>query len=672
MPGLCTRMGKLIGIDTGGTYTDAVLFDETRGVLAKAKALTTRHDLSEGIGAVLDAVLSEGGIQAGEIGLVSLSTTLATNAIVEGQGGRIGLVMIGFAARDLDRGGLKAAVREDAAVLIGGGHDAFGTELAPLDLTTLDAWLAEQGSTVTGFAVAGQFSIANPDHEARVRGAIEARTGRPVTCSHELTSRLDGPKRALTAVLNARLVPIIHHLIDATQALLARRAFTSPLMIVKGDGSLLSVAEARRKPVETILSGPAASLVGASFLCGLPSAVVSDIGGTTTDIGLIEDGRPRLDPEGAVVGGHATFVEAVRLRTFGLGADSDVSLDPGGLRLGPRRVIPISLLAASHPAEVHRQLDRHLAMPAPPETAGRFAVATGSGDRDHRRYDSAEAEVLDLLRDGPCPLDKLAGAYRRRIALARLTGFGEVAIAAFCPSDAAHVLDLHEGWDRDAAIKAATLFGRRRGAGGRPLEEDPGRMSRAVLDALIRTSAERLLDVALGEDGLASDAPSRHPLLQAALSRRRGLAEITVRLTSTLVGLGASAATYYPAVGAMLGAEVLVPRHADVANAVGAVVGRVRAEALAVVSRPDDGLYRVHGGEVPRDFHDLDAALRSAEDAAAAAARGEARRNGAHEVELRVIRDVVSARVADRDIVLEWRIRALVTGRPAVGSPTRA
>ena len=668
-------MHKLIGIDTGGTYTDAVLFDEARGVLAKAKALTTRQDLAIGIGQAIDAVLREGGAAAGDIGMVSVSTTLATNAIVEGQGGRVCLVMIGFAERELARAGLADALRDDACVLLPGGHDAFGDEVTPLDPAPLAAWLGQNRGTVEAFAVAGQFSVANPDHEDRIRRLVEAGTGRPVTCSHDLTAKLNGPKRALTSVLNARLIGIIHHLIDATEGLLAARGIAAPLMIVKGDGSLLSVGEARRKPIETILSGPAASLVGAGHLTGLADGLVSDIGGTTTDIGLIRAGRPRLDPDGASVGGHSTFVEAVAMRTFGLGADSDVRPNAegphGSVELGPRRVIPVSLLATMEAGAVHEALDRQLGLPVPLEHAGRFAVATGRTDQASAHRSDAEAECLAALSGGPAALDRLLASYRSRAALARLVTSGAVAIAAFSPSDAAHVLGLHEAWDAAAARKAATLFARQRGRAGKPLGPDGPAISRTVIDTLMRTSAERLLDIALGEDGIETDRPSRNPVLQAALARRSGLAEVSVCLTLPVIGLGASARVYYPGVGRILSAEVVVPDHADVANAVGAVVGRVRVESLATVMRPDGGFYRVLGGPIPRDFVDEAAALACAETLAKDGAAAQARQNGVVHPDVTVSKEVVSAIISGHDLVLEWRFTGIATGRPsfAAGAP---
>ncbi|TIO11576.1 MAG: hydantoinase/oxoprolinase family protein, partial [Mesorhizobium sp.] len=181
---------------------------------------------------------------------------------------------------------------------------------------------------------------------------IREKTGLPVTASHELSAKLGGPRRALTTLLNARLISMIDRLVAATEGFLAARGIAAPLMVVRGDGALVSAAFARQRPIETILSGPAASLVGARHMTGLDDAVVSDIGGTTTDVAVLDGGRPRLDPEGATVGGFRTMVEAVAMRTFGLGGDSEVTLEDSALNprilLGPRRLVPLALAGMMH------------------------------------------------------------------------------------------------------------------------------------------------------------------------------------------------------------------------------------------------------------------------------------------------------------------------------------
>ena len=272
-----------LGIDTGGTYTDAVLWSEAAGIVAKAKSLTTRHDLAQGIAGAVDAVLGEAAIAPAAIKLVSMSTTLATNALIEGQGGRVALVMVGFAEDDLMRGGLAQALGSDPVIFCSGGHDVHG-DPRPLVLDPLADALPALADTISGVAVASYFAVRNPEHEIAARELIRERTRLPVTCSHELSSRLGGPRRALTTLLNARLISMIDRLIDATEGYLDKRGIAAPLMMVRGDGTLVTTKFARARPIETILSGPAASLVGARYLTNLDDAVISDIGGTTTDI----------------------------------------------------------------------------------------------------------------------------------------------------------------------------------------------------------------------------------------------------------------------------------------------------------------------------------------------------------------------------------------------------
>ena len=326
-------MAVLLGVDTGGTYTDAVLIRDETEVIATAKALTTRADLAVGVGKAVSAVLAQSGVAAEDIAMAALSTTLATNALVEEQGGRVALIYVGFRAADLEAHGLSEALRGDPCLLLSGGHDHAGAEAAPLDEPALIAFLETHRAEVSGFAVASQFATRNPAHEQRVAELVAEVTERPVSASHSLSAKLNGPKRALTALLNARLIGMIDRLIGRAEDELRRLGIHAPLMVVRGDGALMSSAQARERPIETILSGPAASLVGACWLTGAETALVSDIGGTTTDVALLRDGRPAIDPAGAQVGPYRTMVEAVAMRTHGLGGDSEVHFTSQGLSL---------------------------------------------------------------------------------------------------------------------------------------------------------------------------------------------------------------------------------------------------------------------------------------------------------------------------------------------------
>ena len=201
--------------------------------------------------------------------------------------------------------------------------------------------------------------MRNLVHEVCLRDLVDEICGLPVTCSHELSDRLDAPRRALTSVLNARLIPLITQLIEAVGTMMSNEGLRAPLMVVRGDGSLVKAEVALSRPVETVLSGPAASMVGGRHLAAVDDSLVVDMGGTTTDIAVLDDGRPRLRDDGASVGGWRTMVRAVAAHTVGLGGDSEVGFAAdGSCRVGPRRAWPMCLLATRYPKVLEQLSER--------------------------------------------------------------------------------------------------------------------------------------------------------------------------------------------------------------------------------------------------------------------------------------------------------------------------
>ncbi|MEO9339571.1 hydantoinase/oxoprolinase family protein [Mesorhizobium sp. SB112] len=660
-----------LGIDTGGTYTDAVLWSEATGVVAKAKSLTTRHDLAIGISGAVDAVIEQARIDPKAIKLVSMSTTLATNALVEGQGGRVALIMIGFSEADLARDGLGTALGSDPVVFCGGGHDVHGNA-KPLELEKLEQALPELGGSVSGFAVCAYFATRNPAHEITVRDLIRERTGLPVTASHELSAKLGGPRRALTTLLNARLISMIDRLVAATEGFLEKRGIQAPLMVVRGDGALVSAAFARQRPIETILSGPAASLVGARHMTGLDNAVISDIGGTTTDVAVLDKGRPRLDPEGATVGGFRTMVEAVAMRTFGLGGDSEVTLEDGGLQpkllLGPRRLVPLALSGLAHGKLVHEELERQLRNSNPGRMDGRFAVRTGVPERLAAGLTAPEARLYEAITSSPQPLDRLLTSMAQNATLQRLVARGLVHISGFTPSDAAHVLGKQSNWDEQAARLGAELFARRRDGRGQPIAATPEALSERVLLALTRNSAEVIFETAFAEDGLDGASTVAHQLVQRAVDGRPGIARLSVSLDRPVIGLGASAPLHYAGLGALIGNECIVPVDTDVANALGAVVGQVRVSAEATVSQPKEGLFRLATAENLRDFTSEDEALNAAEADVRQRVAERAEMAGADTAEVELVRHLNTSTVEGQRMFIDARIVATAAGRPRIAA----
>jgi N-methylhydantoinase A/oxoprolinase/acetone carboxylase beta subunit len=667
-----------IGLDTGGTYTDAVALDQLGRVVASAKALTTHWDLSVGLAAAIRAVLGKLAPAASRehVTLVSVSTTLATNAVVENRFSPICTVLIGFDERMVERSGLRRA--GGFIVRVRGGHDPTGEESEPLDESAIETAVREHDSGVEAFAVASMFSVRNPAHERRARECIRALSSRPVTCSHELSSQLDAPKRALTAALNARLTPQIAHLLEALRTVLRCESISAPMMIVKGDGTLMRADVALEYPVETVLSGPAASVVGAGFLSGLQDFVVSDMGGTTTDVAIVTGGRPNVRAEGAVVGGWRTMVEAIDVHTCGLGGDSEVYFDRDHrLTVGPRKVAPLSLLAWQFPALL-TDLRELAAASRLPMFAPQYALRN-PGREAGQGLDRLEQRVWDALAAVPRRLAEVARTAQGVEALRRLVDRGLATLAGFTPSDALHVLGRQHDWSIEAArLGALVLASEERAASGRSESQTPEALSERTYQQVLRTATRVTLESVLAHDpGIESQHGRWGPLEELLDSVTSGrsfsqLLDTRLQLATPLIAIGAPAGAYYPEVARRLSARLLVPGHAAVCNAVGAVAGVVSETAEVLVNQPTYKVFRVHDPAGIRDYPDPESAIAHAHRVSRELALAAARRAGANDPHVETSVAERRAHTGEQDEYLaEAVVRSRATGRPATGGERR-
>ena len=685
-------MPILLCLDTGGTYTDAVLFDQAKGaansggthadaklvhggVLATAKSLTTKHDLAIGLKGAIEAVLPRlpAGVTPADIALVSMSTTLATNAIVEGHGAPICLILLGYDVKALERAGLKQALGSDPVVFATGGHKPTGDEQAPLDVEAIRGAILAHAPKVAAFAVSGYFSVRNPSHEIAVRQMIRELTDKPVSCGHELTSKLDAPRRALTVALNARLIPQLQQLIRAVSGLLAEQGIKAPLMVVKGDGSLIDQQVALTCPVETILSGPAASLVGARHLSGADTVMVSDMGGTTTDIAMLRHGRPVLNKEGAVVGGWRTMVEAVAVHTYGLGGDSEVRIDEHhGFMVGPRRVVALSLLAQLYP-KVLDTMRAQLANEDMMAYRGQFALRQRPLDTGSEGLSDGQMKVWEALGDGPVALADLIFSPAIGRHLARLVDRGLVIISGLTPSDAAHVLGRQTSWCVEAAEIGAELFLRRAPFAGWIPPKDGKELAEAIVEQVVVQSGRVILDTAIAEQ---AGIDTHHwgtlgrYLVDRSLSPDQGatsLIDVALKLNFPLVAIGAPVGSYYGEIARRLRTELIIPPHADVSNAVGAVAGGVMQRVAITITQPTEGVFRAHLPNGLKDFIDLETAAAFARDVAGEEAGAMAKKAGAVDIEFNHERaDKVFEQAGGLRIFMESMVSVTAFGRPAL------
>lgn len=664
----------VLGIDTGGTYTDAVVYkfaDDITGndaVIAAAKALTTKSDLCVGITGAVSA-LDPGLLR--QVSRVALSTTLATNACVEGRGGRCGLILVGG-----DRGVISARAQEfslpPAAQIcfLDGRVDLDGNIAEEFDCRAREKIETLLRDTPC-VAISGMLSVRNPAHEYAARDLVTELGGIAV-CSRDVApGELNYIRRASTALLNARLLPIIEEFLAAVRRALAQLGVDAPVSVVRSDGTLMSESFAARRPVETLLSGPTASVVGALNLIGGHGidAVIADIGGTTTDLALVEGGEPVRTGSGIDIGNWKTSVSSTYIDTYGLGGDSRVILDRDSrLTLCDERVVPLCTLASRWP-EVNSALKALAESPYQGLSRRCELLELVRLPKDGELSDR-EKIICELLYGGPLTFPEItlrAGFELLPSDTKLLETRGYVIRCGFTPTDAMHILGLFNNFDTAASLLGARYFKQN-------LEIEPEALAREVLDiasyklfaGIVRLCARRYIN------GVGQTFPLE-PLSRAAWEcGDKTLFKPAFTSAATLVAVGAPAAIIAGKAADKLGMKLVIPNRAGVANAVGAAVCTVRCER-SIFIRPSfdatgEGGYIVMGGTGNAIFGDYGSALSEAIRQADLLVRADARSRGlTGELVVRIndMKHDSSASTETGKIVIELGTTVTATARAA-------
>jgi N-methylhydantoinase A/oxoprolinase/acetone carboxylase beta subunit len=318
-----------VGIDVGGTFTDVVAVDAaTRRIVASVKVPTT-HRAPEGVAAGivegLQRLLSSGQIQAAQIAFIAHSTTQATNALLEGDVARVGVVALHGAFAPFARLQLRVPpIRFGAARTLAPEMRYVRAGDAAASVAAVDS-LVESG--VEAVAVSETFGVDRPGHERTVV-ALARERGLAATSGHEVSSLYGLRARTRTAVLNAAILPTMMRTANMTAEAVRRAEISAPLMIMRSDGGVMDVREVARRPILTMLSGPAAGIAGALLHENVSDGIFLEVGGTSTDCSVIRRGLPQMRP--ARVGGHRTMLRMLDVRTLGIAGGSLVRVDPHG------------------------------------------------------------------------------------------------------------------------------------------------------------------------------------------------------------------------------------------------------------------------------------------------------------------------------------------------------
>ena len=560
-----------LGVDTGGTFTDAVIVDlDDNTVVAKRKSPTTHHDLSIGLGNSVRAVFESCDIRPEDISLVGISTTLATNSILEGHGGEVGLILIGWNPLEPVHFG------EKNQVFVKGGCDSRGQPVAPMSKAEVTEAIRKVSEGVDAIAISGLFSIANSSQEKKVKELAIEMTGLPVIAGHELSAAMGIDLRAETAVLNGKLISIVSKFFDDVERTFKEVGVKAPIMVYKGDGSVMTIDNARIYPIETILSGPAASAMGGMILSGYEDCLMVDIGGTSTDIAIMEGGFPQIQFEGASVGKWRTRVKAVDMSTVALGGDSKVSLDGTRFKLGPDRVIPLCTYAETHP---------DLAVKIISSDTFEFYEAFEGVDKsiltekELRIFNNIEGKgalsKLDIVNmvEGLWVIDEeLESMVRKEV----------MGITSLTPTDV-------------MVFMKKFALGNRAGsdAGITALSNKLGMTKKQAATALfdeIKTQVAEAVMTKVFDDRFRNwyDHGSKVLMRRLVSKVRTDTIEILPEFKIPIVGVGAPSAFMMEDLADRLNATVVFPENNDVGNAIGAITSKISESLSAtIVPTPD-------------------------------------------------------------------------------------
>lgn len=449
--------------------------------------------------------------------------------------------------------------------------------------------------------------------EKVARDALSEKFDVPIVLANELVGGLNMMERGATELLNARLLPVVDQFMKTVKKALEARGLTARRMIVRSDGSLMTDELAKLRPVETILSGSAASVMGSRSLAECESCLILDMGGTTTDVSIIRGGAPHMSG-GIRIGGWRMQVRGVFIDTFGLGGDSRVYMHNGQLKLDARRVEPICAAAVKWP-RIKEELKKLLSESRPHTRPLHEFLYLVHAPAERERYAPEELRLVEMLTDGP---QMIGGDEFRNYApdSARLEAEGVVMRCGLTPTDVMHIRGDYAGFDAEASYLAARYFLRSlpeyldNESGMETLCENVYEMvTRRLYENLARVLIESAYpDVCAGGIG-----PQLDMLIAQKWEKRNepeddSFFSLKLDANAALIGIGAPTHLFQPEAARALGMQCVIPEHSEAAD----VTATVRVEVHPVYTSEGVDGYTIHAVGVNERFGEWKTALEGA------------------------------------------------------------
>lgn len=576
-----------IGIDTGGTYTDIVLYDsETEKILAKGKSPTTKGALNIGISNAFK-MLPKDMLEKAEV--LALSTTLATNACVENKGGLGKMIFLGVNEGHLNFINTKTTYNLDRDQILCLPRKAQSEE--PFETIVTSEALATFLKGVHSVAVTEyQSQETNASSEKELGKLLAEEFHIPVVGAHEVANELNVFERGSTAFLNARLLPVLEEFIIAIEKVLTDHKLKIHTLIVRSDGSLMVEEYAAKHPVKTILSGPAASVMGGQYLANKENCIIIDMGGTTTDISIVKNGDPVM-VKGIKIGGYQTQVPGVLMDTFSLGGDSRIYAEEGNLKFGTGRVEPLCVAGSKYP-EVKKFLEELVASERKSFFPRHEFLTLVKMPKNLELYSESEKILLERLGKGILSLndhlDPCSDIYK--FSSERLEKEGLVLRCGLTPTDIMHLKGDFSGYDVECARLGAEFVASQMYDVDEPILCDKiynmvsKKMYENVIRILLTYENEKLFHAGVDEQVayFTTKAWNDNEEGNTHLLQTQFITDFT------LIGVGAPTGIFLPKVAKKLHTDYLIPEHAEVANAIGAIISDISAEVQLEIKYVND------------------------------------------------------------------------------------